>query len=312
MCRMAPLHSPFFRRKPMPFVRWVVASIAAILLHLTAITLLFLWPSSSPQIPKTFQRQYVVQLQRNTIEEEPRSSPSSNRVSTENHTTPKETKMETPQHSPTPLARRRTPRRQSHVPSHVSVATTAVSDSIPESSPTAASASATKPSEPTSTPSQDAPSIKLFPTEEETQKILGITPEITPPDVATGSENAINSRKWIGASFFLRVREAVARSWNPEPVYRAHDPDGRVYGYKNWLTILTITLDAQGNLREPIIISQPSGLRFLDLEAMRAIREAAPFLNPPPEIVDASGRIKFRFGFLVEVNAGLNFRMFRF
>lgn len=307
---MAPLHSPFFRRKPNPFLRWVVASIAAILLHFVAITMFFLWPRSSPKVPKTLQRQYVVQLQRHTLEDQPKSSPSSNRVSTENHMTLKETKIETPQHSPTPLARHHKPRRLSQVPSPVSVATTTIPEPKPE--PSAASAIATKPSEPTSTTSQGTPSIKLFPTEEETQKILGITPDITPPDVATGSENAINSRKWIGASFFLRVREAVARSWNPEPVYRAHDPDGQVYGYKNWLTILTITLDAQGNLLEPIIISQPSGLRFLDLEAMRAIREAAPFLHPPPEIVDASGRIKFRFGFLVEVNAGFNFRMFRF
>ncbi len=195
---------------------------------------------------------------------------------------------------------------------------------MPATAPQAAAEATTSTTEPAAGPAaeaqKEAPAspaapqgpIKLFPTEEEAQKILGIRPESAPPDVADGAETSLNSRKWIGASFFLRVREAVARTWDPERVYRAHDPDGRVYGYKNWLTVLTITLDARGNLLEPVIISQPSGLRFLDLEAIRAVRAAAPFLNPPPEIVDESGRIKFRFGFLVEVNAGLNFRMFRF
>ena len=82
---------------------------------------------------------------------------------------------------------------------------------------------------------------------------------------------------------------------------------------KTWFNVLSITLDSNGRLLEPVIIAQPSGLRFLDLEAIRAVRAAAPFLNPPKEIADpVTGRIKFRFGFLVEVNAGLNFRMFRF
>ncbi len=251
-------------------------------------------------------RQRVVQVHRQS-EPTPQKPNPGTLVSTEDRRAEKDMMKPAPRTRPSPSRPRHLPRPRPQTPVVPPVAPPVPMAETPEKPALAVEKPAPMEAESSPTP------VKLFPTAEEAERILGITPAAPPPDVSSGKDNAINSQKWMGASFFLRVREAVAQAWDPEKPYRANDPDGTVYGYKNWFTVLSITLDANGRLIEPIIISQPSGLRFLDLEAIRAVRAAAPFTNPPKEIVDpATGRIKFRFGFLVEVNAGLNFRMFRF
>jgi len=287
---------------------WSIFLGMAFVLHAVVLAALAFLPDKPDRDRKKSDRptQHVVQLQRQAPQSRVRPKPGEF-VSTEDRRAETNTMKPEPRRKPSPALSRRPPRPQLKEP---------VMELAPQPAPMAQESEkpALASEKPAPMEAEAAPTpVKLFPTTAEAERILGITPEHTTPDVNSGKENAINSQKWMGASFFLRVREAVAQAWDPEPVYRANDPDGTVYGYKNWFTVLSITLDSKGRLLEPIIISQPSGLRFLDLEAIRAVRAAAPFTNPPKEIVDpATGRIKFRFGFLVEVNAGLNFRMFRF
>lgn len=154
--------------------------------------------------------------------------------------------------------------------------------------------------------------VKLFPTESEAKQILGIETKEHSPNVKSGDVTVLKAKKWIGSSFFLRVREAVAQVWDPKSVYSRHDKDGSIYGFKNWFTILKITLDSKGRLVKTIIIRR-SGLDFLDQEAIRAFKAAAPFLNPPAEIVNpTTGNITFSFGFYVEVNSKIDFKLFKF
>ncbi|MBU1219410.1 TonB family protein [Myxococcota bacterium] len=154
--------------------------------------------------------------------------------------------------------------------------------------------------------------IKLFPTETEAKQILGIDTKEHQPNVKSGDTTVLKAKKWIGSSFFLRVREAVAQVWDPKTVYSRHDSDGTIYGFKNWFTILRITLDSKGRLVKTIIIRR-SGLTFLDQEAIRAFKAAAPFLNPPAEIVNpTTGNITFSFGFYVEVTSKIDFKLFKF
>jgi len=280
----------------------------ALVVHAAVLAALAFLPTAPKGGQKKSQppKQHVVQLQKQAPQSQVRPKPGE-LVSTEDRRAETNTIKKEPRQKPTPAWTRTPPRPRQEKPVVAPVPPPAPMAETAEKPALAVEKPAPMEADPSPTP------VKLFPTAEEAERILGITPEQTPPDVNSGKENSINSQKWMGASFFLRVREAVAQAWDPEKPYRANDPDGTVYGYKNWFTVLSITLDANGRLLEPIIISQPSGLRFLDLEAIRAVRAAAPFLNPPKEIVDpATGRIKFRFGFLVEVNAGLNFRMFRF
>ncbi|MBN2723040.1 MAG: TonB family protein [Deltaproteobacteria bacterium] len=169
-----------------------------------------------------------------------------------------------------------------------------------------------KPTESVKKASPGIEKVKLFPTESEYENILGIDNSDHVPDVKSGKKNVLKAKKWLGTSFFLRLREAVAQVWDPNTVYRKNDPDGSVYGFKNWFTVLRVTLDSKGNILKLIIVKQ-SGLKFLDVEALRAFRGAAPFLNPPPEIINPkTGNITFSFGFYVEVNTKIDFKLFKF
>jgi TonB family protein len=117
-------------------------------------------------------------------------------------------------------------------------------------------------------------------------------------------ENVLNSRRWKYASFFNRVRNGVSEHWNPQAVHRANDPDGRVHGTKTRRTKLIISLNPDGSLNR-IRIESSSDVGYLDEEAIRAVRQAQPFANPPPGLVDPNtGLIEFGFAFIFEIHGG--------
>jgi TonB family protein len=117
-----------------------------------------------------------------------------------------------------------------------------------------------------------------------------------------GDVPLVNSRSFKYWDFFRRVKDRVRDQWNPGGIYQARDPDGKVYGSKDRLTVLTVILEPGGGIAR-LEVAKESGLPFLDEEAMRAFREAGPFPNPPKGLVDESGRIRFNFGFLLEVGS---------
>lgn len=131
-------------------------------------------------------------------------------------------------------------------------------------------------------------------------------------DVDEGDVNMLNSRRWKFSSFFNRVRDQVGQHWHPEVVHAARDPDGSRFGMKTRVTRLLIRLNPDGSLKA-IKLDQPSNVDFLDEEAIRAVRMAAPFSNPPPQLVDAeTGFIDFGFGFIFEIENGGKPKIFRY
>lgn len=130
-------------------------------------------------------------------------------------------------------------------------------------------------------------------------------------DVPEGVENVLNSRRWKYASFFNRIRDAVAERWRPDEVHSARDPDHSKYGTIPRVTRLFIKLNPDGSIHK-ISIDSSCGLGYLDEEAIRAIRAAAPFGNPPAQLVDPrSGLIEFGFGFTLEFDKAGG-RIFRY
>jgi TonB family protein len=124
------------------------------------------------------------------------------------------------------------------------------------------------------------------------------------PQVAEqGAKTMMNADRHRFADFFLRVKRDLEVHWEPRAVYRQNDPTGERYGVKDRYTVLLVTLDPAGHLQK-MVTSRPSGLDFLDEEARRAFRVAAPFLNPPKELVGKDGVIRFEFGFYFEITAG--------
>ncbi len=117
-----------------------------------------------------------------------------------------------------------------------------------------------------------------------------------------GEGTFLNSREFKFAGFFNRMKRGVSQQWNPIAEYQRRDPSGNVYGASTRTTLLTVTLTADGKLKDAVV-SHSSGLDFLDAEAIQAFRRAQPFSNPPPALVE-NGVISFNFGFTLEFGGG--------
>ena len=144
----------------------------------------------------------------------------------------------------------------------------------------------------------DVPNLK--PSQDQLQRALGGGNVDHMEDVEEGDETALNSKRWIFASFFNRLKRAVAQNWDPATVWRRIDPTGQVNGFKTRVTEVRVTLSQSGELQK-IVVTAPSGVTDLDDEAVRAFHAASPFPNPPRELVGADGSITFGFSFYFEI-----------
>jgi len=142
----------------------------------------------------------------------------------------------------------------------------------------------------------------LRPSEDMLQKMVGGGSVDKLDDAEQGIETALNSRRWKYASFFNRMKRRVAQNWHPAEVYMRRDPTGRVYGSKDRLTVLKVSLTPTGQLAD-VVVLEGSGVSFLDDEAVRAFRAAQPFPNPPHALVEAGTQlITFSFGFHFQID----------
>ena len=127
--------------------------------------------------------------------------------------------------------------------------------------------------------------------------------------IEEGEGTYLNTREWKHASFFNRVKQSVGQHWDPSTLIAVQDPTGEAYLYKNRHTLVAVTLDAAGSLKN-IRVTRPSGVEFLDREAIDAFRRAGPFPHPPTALQNDRGEITFSFGFYLEVNRS-RLRLFR-
>jgi TonB family protein len=122
--------------------------------------------------------------------------------------------------------------------------------------------------------------------------------------VEEGEGTYLNTREWKYASYFNRIKQAVATQWHPDSTLQLRDPTGQRFAYKDRITVLAVTLDSAGSLKN-VQVQRSSGVDFLDLTAVDAFRKAQPFANPPRGIANDRGEIGFMFGFYLEVGSGL-------
>jgi TonB family protein len=168
------------------------------------------------------------------------------------------------------------------------------------------------PGAPPSKPSQPQ-ALALMPTQQTLSKALGGggTSDYL-PEVEEGDDTALNAKKWKFASFFNRVKEQIRQHWHAAQEYQKRDPTGSLYGGKVRFTVLIVRLTPDGHVSD-VALEKPSGIDFLDDVAMEAVKEAQPFPNPPQQLVDRqSGKISFRFGFVVDVEGETRLKMYRY
>ncbi len=127
-------------------------------------------------------------------------------------------------------------------------------------------------------------------------------------DVDEGVTNVLASKRNLYASFFNRMSARVSEHWEPEAVNKAADPNQKIYGTSARTTVLWVQLDEQGTVTK-IVVKRSSDAEHLDEEAIRALKAAAPFPNPPEGLIDGEGHIEFDFGFTLDfVDGGRIFR----
>lgn len=130
-------------------------------------------------------------------------------------------------------------------------------------------------------------------------------------DMDEGDASILNAQRWKYASFFNRMKDDIDQYWDPVARLRARDPDGRINGSKTRTTRVMIILNADGSLYK-ITTQSSSSVDYLDDEAIQAVRQAAPFPNPPPGMLDPTdGKLHVPFGFIVEMGKGRIFRINR-
>lgn len=152
--------------------------------------------------------------------------------------------------------------------------------------------------------------LNLLPSSAVVDKIAGAAANDFLKDVEEGDGTYLSTREWRYASFFNRVKQSVGQNWQPTDQLRLRDPTGQIYGGRDRYTILNVTLDGQGRLKDAFV-DKSSGLDFLDLEAIKAFERAQPFPNPPPGLLATDQTVKFQFGFYLELSGRPGMRLFR-
>jgi TonB family protein len=147
--------------------------------------------------------------------------------------------------------------------------------------------------------SAGSPEEALRPSPEVLERIAG-GPMMAMEGVEEGESTILNAREFKYATYFNRVYRGIGAQWDPERAYQLRDPALSLYPIQDRRTVVYLKLDENGAVKELRLV-KGSGLGFLDQEAMRAIRAAAPFPNPPAAIVHDGeidyGQIVFTYSF---------------
>ena len=148
----------------------------------------------------------------------------------------------------------------------------------------------------------DVDGEELFPTYADAAGLAGGGGQSYLRDVPEGHKTLLNRKRSRYWSFMDRVRRQVSQQWSPVEEYRRRDPHGEVYGVKDKVTIVRVTLEGDGSVRK-LRVAHPSGIGFYDDEAIRALNTASPFENPPEGLKDQDGLIHFNFMFVLSVHS---------
>jgi TonB family protein len=140
------------------------------------------------------------------------------------------------------------------------------------------------------------------------------TDEIHTVGIRNGEETDENKGERAGAetmgrappsaltAYFGRMQDKVRTHWHPSEVFRQTNPNSQMLGDigAGRTTTLLVTLFPNGRI-ERIEVDTPSGSAPLDQEAVAAFERAQPLDQPPPESLDSTDRLRFRFNFHLDL-----------
>jgi TonB family protein len=122
------------------------------------------------------------------------------------------------------------------------------------------------------------------------------------PDTEEGAQTLLNTKEFVYYSYFMRVKDQLRSHWNPkirQNIQVLYAKDRNIANANIKATSIRVTLNKSGYL-EKIELLKTSGYQELDVAAIQAFRSAAPFLNPPPGLLEKDKRIRIVWDFILE------------
>jgi len=122
------------------------------------------------------------------------------------------------------------------------------------------------------------------------------------PEIDEGLETLLSTKEFKYYTYFRRIRNQLNQHWSPKvrkSVLQFYSRGRRIASSRDLVTRTVVVLNAEGQLLKVLVIGN-SGFRELDQAALEALKEAAPFKNPPKGMIDHDGLVRIRWDFVIE------------
>src|SRR5262249_13082894 len=104
------------------------------------------------------------------------------------------------------------------------------------------------------------------------------------PNIDYGEQTLLNTREYVYAPFFNRMKRQMEMVWNPGKILTRD----RLPFRSEYRTVIKIVLNEDGTVQFAKIVGGSSNTE-LDREALRAVYRGAPYLNPPAGLLESRG-----------------------
>lgn len=112
------------------------------------------------------------------------------------------------------------------------------------------------------------------------------------------SNSMLDNKAHLFSSFFGRMRRRVLEHWDVDKAVQRNDPEGRQLGGISRTTRALVQISRDGKI-EKVTVERRSNVDYLDAEAIRALKAAGPFPNPPPGLFEGADSFAFLVDFTV-------------
>jgi len=116
------------------------------------------------------------------------------------------------------------------------------------------------------------------------------------PNIKIGDKTYLNTAAFPDVQYFTQLKRIFRMRFNPTPPLRSHFAGNRVV-VGNVTVSMAVSVTSDGRLKELFVVKS-SGIPGYDEEALRTIRESAPFSAPPAKVVDKDGVLRMNWNFV--------------
>ena len=119
------------------------------------------------------------------------------------------------------------------------------------------------------------------------------------PDVKIGGKTYLNTAAFPDVQYFTQLKRIFRMRFNPSPPLRRHFAGNRVVVGQVSVS-MAVSVSPDGRLKELFVVKS-SGIPGYDEEALRTIRESAPFSAPPQKVMDKDGVLRMHWNFITYI-----------